>query len=69
MANRGMTTQAQVRAAFWLLWTCDTRPPVEYRGKPQNELPCDLRCSFVDFVDKLAREGEISESLALKVTL
>jgi len=29
----------------------------------------DTRCAFVDYVDMLARSGEISESLAQRVTL
>lgn len=62
------TTQAQVRDAFWNVF-CVEGKPKEYRGKSQNELPTDVRCAFVDFVDSLARDGTISEALAHRVTL
>ena len=65
------TTQAQVRAAFW-----EAHPRFEQqarafgvRSKGQNAQGTDCRCAFVDFVDGLARNGEISESIASKVTL
>jgi hypothetical protein len=57
-----MTTQKQIRAAFWQRF-----PNV--KRQPQNDLPTDIRCEFVDFVDMLARDGQISESLAARVTL
>jgi hypothetical protein len=57
-----MTTQKQIRAAFWQGF-----PNVKRR--PQNDLPTDIRCEFVDFVDMLARSGIISEALAQRVTL
>lgn len=63
-----MKTQTDVRDAFWNAY-CVEGKPREYRGKTQNELPTDVRCAFVDFVDYLAREGTISESLAHRVTL
>ena len=63
-----MKTQADVRNAFWLTFFVEGKPR-EYRGKTQNQLPCDLRCAFVDFVDHLQKEGTISESLAARVTL
>jgi hypothetical protein len=60
-----MTTQSQVRAAFW-----QGMPSVwaKYRNKRQNDWPADLRTEFVDFVDFLARQGDISEELASRVT-
>ena len=63
-----MKTQAEVRSAFWLTY-CVDRCPREYRGKSQNELPADLRAAFVNYVDYLARDGTITESLASRVTL
>lgn len=61
-----MTTQTQVRDAFWLTFFVEGKPR-EYRGKRQNDLPTDVRCAFVDFVDSLARSGEISATLAHRV--
>jgi hypothetical protein len=63
-----MKTQADVRNAFWLTFFVEGKPR-RYYGKTQNELPADLRCAFVDFVDSLARDGTISETLAQRVTL
>ena len=62
------TTQSQVRDAFWNVFYVEGKPR-EYYGKTQNQLPADVRCAFVDFVDGLAREGTISEALAARVTL
>lgn len=62
-----LTSQKAIRSAFWneLLG----RKPAYYKGKSQNELPADIRMSFVDFVDRLQKNGEISERLAERVTL
>lgn len=66
-----MTTQKQVRAAFW-----DAYPSFDHqaraagiRGKRQNEHCATVRCAFVDFVDALTCNGDISEALAYRVTL
>ena len=66
------TTQAEVRKAFWqqLADSGDWETSRLYRvHKRQNDYPTDTRCAFVDYVDMLARSGEISEALAGKVTL
>jgi hypothetical protein len=59
-----MTTQEQIRAAFWQGFQPWQR--AEYR-KGKNAT--DIRCEFVDFIDMLARDGQISEALAQRVTL
>jgi hypothetical protein len=66
-----MTTQKQVRSLFW-----DTFPHFAEQAraagilsKRQNYHCATVRCSFVDFVDSLARAGRISEKLAHRVTL
>ncbi len=63
-----MTNGTQVRDAFWQTY-CVEGKPREFRGKSQNELPTDVRCAFVDYVDYLQKEGAISEALAYRVTL
>ena len=70
------TTQRQVRAAFWefvrefpaLGRNITPRRISNYagNGKMHNT---DTRCAFVDFVDMLSRNGDISETLADRVTL
>ena len=62
-----MTTQAEIRRAFW-----ETFPefaPLRRTRKRQNDYPATVRAAFVDWVDSLARSGEISETLAQRVTL
>ena len=57
-----------VREAFWQSTTDENRKERRTR-KRQNDYYTDIRCEFVDFVDYLARNGQISEKLAYKVTL
>jgi hypothetical protein len=63
-----ITTQKDVRRAFWGAF-CVDGVPREFRGKSQNELPTDVRMAFCDFVEQLARDGTITETLAQRVTL
>ena len=66
-----LTTQKQVREAFWA-----AHPFLEHQAraagifsKRQNAHPATTRCTFVDFVDALHRDGVISDALAGRVTL
>jgi hypothetical protein len=66
-----LTTQAQVRAAFW-----DAFPELEAIArrrrtfsKGQNAQITDTRVAFCDYIDSLARDGQITEKLAARVTL
>ena len=62
-----MKTIKEVREAFW-----ESVPQFQkyYRVKKrQNDYFTDIRCTFVDFVDNLARDNKISEKLAQRVTL
>lgn len=71
MTNNTMTTQAQIRAAFW-----QQHPEHEAHARkwgiktaPQNRHNATTRAAFVDFVDYLHRSGGISDALAQRVTL
>jgi hypothetical protein len=67
-----MTTVKQVRETFWTQHPDLPRRRYRYSWNGSGgELvyPVDTRCAFVDFVDHLQRNGEISESLAARVTL
>ena len=64
-----MTTQTQVRDAFWFEVMGNDGKPRQFRGKGQNELPTDVRVKFCDFVDELRRSERISDRLAQRVTL
>ena len=66
-----MKTQSEVRNSFWsMLQECNPKLASERRTrKRQNQYCADIRCSFVDYVDQLNKGGEISNSLANRVTL
>lgn len=62
-----MTTIKQVRESFWALFPEFAQ---EYRKTyRQNQYKTDIRVAFCDYVDYLQKSGEISESLAYRVTL
>lgn len=39
------------------------------RNKQQNDFSCTCRCMFCDFVDYLAKSGQITESQSDTITL
>lgn len=63
-----ITTQKQIRAAFWETHPNLSRKRTRAFGK-ELEYCTDTRCAFVDYVDLLRRNGEISEALAQRATL
>ena len=63
------TTQQQVRAAFWNMHPdLPRRKIANYTGNGKM-YRTDTRCAFVDFVDYLSNDGQISQELAQRVTL
>ncbi len=64
-----MTTQREVRRAFWEQHpTLPRRKITNYSGNGKMHVT-DVRCAFCDFVDYLSESGEISQELAERVTL
>jgi hypothetical protein len=66
-----ITSQKQIREQFWAAYP-ELEEIARKRGtfsKGQNSQNCDTRCAFVDFVDSLAKSGEISWKLAQRATL
>jgi len=62
-----MKTQTEVRNAFWEAYP---QFAAQRRSKKrQNDYSTDIRVSFCDFVDHIRNNGEISESLAYRVSL
>jgi hypothetical protein len=61
-----------VRNSFWEMFK-DNEPSLykeEYRKyKRQNQYSADIRFSFIDYVNNLERDGNISRKLASRVTL
>ncbi len=63
------TTQRQVRRAFWAENHGILPDRRTVRMGDERCYPADTRTAFVDYVDHLARAGQISEALASRVTL
>ena len=68
------TNQKQLRALFWATFPDLPRRRYRYSWNSRDKTaelvyPIDTRCAFVDFVDQLQRDGEISETLANRATL
>lgn len=62
-----LKTISEVRRDFWECYPCFRE---HYsKGKRQNDYNATIRSYFVGFVDCLAKSGDISESLADRVTL
>lgn len=66
-----MKTQKDIRKAFWAAHPhfAEQAREAGILSKRQNHHCATVRCSFVDFVDSLARSGQISHALASRVTL
>ena len=66
-----LTTQRQVRAAFWEAFPHfdEQARAAGIRSKGQNAQCATVRCTFVDYVDSLSKNGDISGALAQRVTL
>jgi|688.fasta_scaffold309549_4 hypothetical protein len=65
------TNQKQIRQAFWQYLKL-INPELYKQGKRskrQNEQKTDVRLTFIDFVDHLYNDGDISEAMRKKVTL
>jgi len=65
------TSQGHVRDAFWDAfphhWENEKKRKSITKG--HNAKTAECRQDFVDFIDQLERNGEISEALAQRVTL
>ena len=62
-----MKTITEIRNAFW-----EANPQFKkYRRsrKRQNDYHTEIRCSFVDWLDSVNKDGLISDELANKATL
>lgn len=62
-----ITTQKELRQLFWELnfqWEDARRA-----RKKQNDYNSTIRCTWVDFVDSMAKNNQISQKLAHRATL
>ena len=71
MQTATITNQKDLRKQFWADHPhfAEQAREAGILSKPQNEHCATVRCTFVDWVDSLARAGVITESLASRVTL
>jgi hypothetical protein len=69
MASYPITTQKQVRAAFWEAFPNLSRKRIKNYAGNGTMYTTDTRCAFVDYVDWLSKAGQISQALAERVTL
>jgi hypothetical protein len=63
------TTQRQIRALFWATFPDLSRKTIADHAGTGRMYTTDTRCAFVDYVEELRRDGEISDQLADRVTL
>ena len=63
------TTQRQIRALFWETFPDLSRKTIPDHAGTGRMYTTDTRCTFVDYVEELRRDGEISDQLADRVTL
>ena len=68
------TNQKQLRRAFFETFPDLPRRRYRYSWKRNDKtaelvFPVDTRCAFVDWIDMLERDGQISSALALRATL
>ena len=62
-----ITTQRQLRKEFWATFPGLSNRLIGLQGN--RHYVADTRMTFVDFVDAMAKNNEISESLAFRATL
>lgn len=67
--KRTYTTEIQVRAAFWRSHPKANRKLIRDSSGRGTMYTADTRCAFVDFMDYLSKNGDISPELAERVTL
>ena len=66
-----ITTQKELRKAFWQAYpSFDHQARMAgIRSKSQNHHCATVRLTWCDFVDMMARDGQISDALAQRATL
>lgn len=67
-------TFKEIRALFWETHPGLPRRRYRYSWNPRDKsaelvYPIDTRCAFVDFIDALHRNGQITDRTADRITL
>ena len=63
------TTQQELRTQFWVVHPELSRRRIRDYSGHGKMYTTDTRTAFVDYLDALVRDGEISEALASRATL
>ncbi len=69
MTKYQITNQVQIRKLFWENYPNMPRKQIKNHAGTGRMYCTDTRCAFVDFVDYLSKDGQISEALASRATL
>ncbi len=69
MADLKMTTPKAVRASFWANYPNASRRKIPHYSGTGTMYCTDTRVLFVEYVDMLCRDGDITPELAQRVTL
>lgn len=62
-------TQRELRRHFWRVYPDMDRRRIRNHAGNGTMYTTDTRCAFVDWVDMLAKSGEITPELAQRATL
>ena len=62
-----LTNQKAIRKLFWEYNPQCSKKKVTCGSK--KVYPCDTRMTFCDFIERLRRDGHISEKMCYKITL
>lgn len=64
-----ITNQQTLRLLFWEQHPGLPRRKIKNYAGTGTMYPTDTRCAFVDWIDMMCRNGQISEALANRATL
>lgn len=69
MTTYRITTQAQLRREFWETFPDLPKRKIKNYAGDGLMWPTDTRCAFVDWLDALSKDGDVSPEFADRATL
>lgn len=64
-----ITTQKELRREFWAQHPHLPRRKIRNYAGTDTMYPTDTRCAWVDWIDYMQKDGQISDALADRATL
>ena len=64
-----ITTQKELRREFWATFPNLPKRKIKNYSGNGHMYQTDTRCAFVDWLDALSKDGDISQELAERATL